>query len=360
MTFRNVIVRAHRWTSLAAMAFWLLQAGTGIFAVFHWELDDLLVAGPHRATDFGAIERRLSTIALPAEISSIWTTAGASDRYDVNVGGANGRVVRIDGDGNVLRTRADGERFAAGGFVDTLVVLHQSLLAGDRGKWILGTSGVLLLSNLALGIIAAWPRAGQWRRAIRPSRAGSRVARLYSWHRAFGLWAAIPSFCLVAAGVLMSFKDVTERLLTSPAIARPLQSSSAVRRVGMAKAVESAQARYPGAAVSGIGFPSPEDAVWTITLKQRGEMRRAYGKTRVFVSAIDGQFVAEFDALRAARGRRFVNFLFPFHTGEMGGTPGRIAVLVMGLWLITMIVLGVALWWTRRRQNYAAARSRQV
>jgi uncharacterized iron-regulated membrane protein len=109
--------------------------------------------------------------------------------------------------------------------------------------------------------------------------------------------------------------------------------------------------------VSGINFPSSESATWRITLRQRGEVRQPYGKTRVFVSAIDGRVIADFDALRAPRSRRFLNVLFPFHTGQMAGMFGRIVVLVSGVWVIVMIVLGVSLWSARRSRLAPAAGS---
>jgi uncharacterized iron-regulated membrane protein len=341
MTFRAAVVTTHRWMGVIAATLWLLQAATGIFAVFHWEIDDAITRGAHQATDLRAIEQRVRGF-VP---QSMWSTAGAPDRYDVFVAG---QVMRIDGAGHVLRIRRDDEKFADGGFVETLVVLHQSLLAGNRGRWIIGTSGLLLFTNFILGIVAAWPRAGQWKRALKPLTAGSRVATLYSWHRAAGLWLAIPALCVVTAGVLLAFDNVTEFLLRPGPVEPPAQPSTAAARIGMAEATEAALARYPGAAVSGIGFPSPENAMWTITLKQRGELQRAYGKTRVSVSAIDGRIIADFNALTASPSRRFLNNLFPFHTGEMAGMPGRIAVFAIGVWLITMISLGLALWWTLR------------
>ena len=328
MKLRTVVVTAHRWTSLVALLFWLLQALTGIFAVFHWEIDDAIVAGAHRATDFSSIER-----TLPQGVSSMWTSAGAADRYDVNL---PDRVVRIDGAGNALRVRPDGTKFAAGGFVETLVTVHHDLLAGDAGRVVVGISGLLLLANLIMGIVVAWPRAGQWGRALRPLRKGTRVALLYSWHRALGLWLAVPALCLITAGVLMAFIETTD--------VTPREESTAPRTVGMANAVSIARGRFPDAVVSGVNFPTSENAVWRITLKQRQEPRRAYGKTRVWVSAIDGRILGAVDALHTPAGRRIFDSLFAFHTGEMGGIVGRIFVVLTGVWLIAMILLGSNLW----------------
>jgi uncharacterized iron-regulated membrane protein len=353
MKVRKAIVSAHRWVSLVALSFWVVQALTGMFCVFHWEIEDAFVPGEHRPTDFRAMERNLGRIAPRSDVGSIWTSAGAPDRYDVYL---SDRSVRIDGQGNPLRVREDGERWSNGGWASTLVVLHQSLLSGAWGRYIVGTSGLLLFSNLLLGIAAAWPRRGQWGRAVRPSSAGGRVAVVYSWHRALGLWLALPALFLVAAGVLLAFESITPRVLNVAEETAPPQPAASSLNVGLARAAEIALARYPGSVISGIGFPTLDKPLWKFTIRQPEEMRRAYGKTQLFVSAVDGRIVADFDALKGPPNRRFVNSLFAFHTGEMGGMPGRILVLTIGAWLLTMIVLGAMLWWRRRRTARASAR----
>jgi uncharacterized iron-regulated membrane protein len=340
---RRLAISVHRWISIAAVVFWLLQAATGVFSVFHWEIDDAIVGGAHQPTDFRAIERsvagqRGARVSSPAEVSSIWTSAGARDRYDVH---SDRGTLRIDGAGNVLRV-TDG-----GGWVVTIVSLHHDLLAGERGRTFVGFSGLLLLSNIILGLVAAWPKRGQWRRALRPINAGARVAVLYSWHRALGLVLALPLLALIAAGVMLAFEETTESVLRA-ATESPSETRSGAHTVGMADAVSIALARFPGSEISGIGFPSGDNAMWRITLKQRGEMRRAYGRSRVFISAIDGRVLGEFDALQSRPGRRFFDYLFAFHAGEMFGIGGRIFSVVAGLALIALMIFGVSLWFARR------------
>lgn len=334
MTPRQAVVKVHRWLSLAAAVFWLVQALTGIFAVYHWEIDDAFVRGPHRATDFRAIERSVAGL----KVSSIWTSAGFADRYDVNL---EDRVHRIDGAGNVLRVRRDGERWANGGYNATIVTLHHDLLQGDRGRTIVGITGILLISNILLGLMAAWPGAGQWLRALRP-RGGA-----YGWHRASGLWLALPLLLIAFAGIMLAFEARSEAMLHA-AIDAPEETSKAARTIGMAEAIDRARARYRDAVVSGIRFPSNANAVWRLTLRQRHEPRRAYGKTVVFVSAIDGRILADYDALTAPAGRRVFESLFALHTGEMFGTAGRIVSLVSGVGLTALMTFGVALWLRRR------------
>src|SRR3546814_18672476 len=66
-----------------------------------------------------------------------------------------------------------------------LVGLHHDLL-GAWGSWIVSISGLLLCSNLLLGLIAAWPRRGTWRTALLPIRKGPAAARLRSDERRVG------------------------------------------------------------------------------------------------------------------------------------------------------------------------------
>lgn len=352
-----MLLRAHRWASLVAALLWSLQALTGLFAVFHWEIDDAFVPGAPGDADFSAIGRRATELASSGQgltVDSIWTSAGAANRFDIHLSAvppAPDRVVRIDGGGHVLRVRMDGERRTNGGWVETLVVLHQSLLAGDAGRWIVGASGLLLLANLVAGALLAWPRAGQWRRTLLPRSALAGAPRRFVRHRALGLWALLPAACLVGAGVLLAFDSATERLVAAPLTAPPALAMPAgfAPQIDLATAVAVARSRYPGAAVSGVGFPSPDSAWWAIRLRQPDELRRAYGKTRVYVSALDGSVGAELDPLAAPMGRRLVDSLFSFHTGEIAGLAGRFAAFAVGVWLLAMAFSGFRLWWVRRR-----------
>lgn len=355
-------VALHRWVSLAALALWSLQVATGIFSVFHWEIDDATLAGEPAPLDLEAIERRSAALAGDGSgrrVESIWSSASGRGRFDLflaDATGAGAGVLRVDGGGRVLRARGPDESWSAGGWVQTLVVLHQSLLAGPAGRALIGTSGLVLLANLGLGLYLAWPRPGTWRRALLPGARPRGAARLYAWHRALGLWAALPAVALVAAGALLAFEERVERLLGPPALPAPQAPAAPAvpAGVGLAAASRAALARFPGAELSGIGFPADGSALWTIRLKQPDEGQRAYGRTRVWVSAVDGRSLAEFDPRGAPLSRRFLDHLFAFHTGEIGGLPGRLAALAVGGWLTLMGGLGARLWSVRRAGRTAA------
>jgi uncharacterized iron-regulated membrane protein len=343
MSARGAAVRVHRWLGIAAAAFWLLQALTGVAIVFHWELDDATVAGAHRPTDFVAIEGTLGLLAKRGAIESVWTSAGAADRYDVSVAGVGS--VRIDGAGNELRLIKVGSQSP----FDTIVMLHQTLLAGDVGSWIVGVSGLLLVSTLLLGLWTAWPRRGTWRQSLRLPRAGwPRPARFYGWHRALGLWVAGPALLLVVAGTMLVFEDATAKLVGAAEPASPAPGRPMGPPLGFARIAAIALARYPGSHLTAVSFPAAARPSWQVRVRQPSEPRRDYGTSTVFI-APDGRILAAHGADAAPWSRWLVDYLYAFHTGEAGGTVGRIAVMAVGLWLATMIVLGVMLWSARRR-----------
>jgi uncharacterized iron-regulated membrane protein len=352
MRIKRKIIRLHRWLGIGAAIFWLCQAITGLVLVFHWEIDDALLPGPHNAPDWASIEavtERLAPAGSETSISSIWTSASGSDRFDIYLDGPQGSsTIRIDGEGTILREQADGERIANGSWIGTLVSVHHNFLAGDLGSWIVGVSGILLISNLGLGIVQAWPRGRNWRRALLPQRTGPKAAQRYAWHRAIGFWGAIPALFSVAAGTLLAFESGTAQLLGVPPLETPLAYSDSQGSVGMAAATQIALAAFPDSQVSGISFPSEEAPIYEIRLLQRDEPRRAYGKTRVYVNAANGSILKRYDATTAPLNNRIMDSLFAFHTGEFGGFLGRFAVFSIGLWLIVMIILGLSLWLVRR------------
>lgn len=347
---RRNIIAVHRWLSLAAASFWVMQALTGILIVFHWEIVDRSIATVHRPTDLAAIERRIETVASSgagAQMRSVWTTAGLPDRYNINFEDRHGtdRSVRVAGDGTVLHARQSD----AAPVMRFLVDFHHDLLLSSWGSWILSISGILLCTNLVMGLVAAWPRRGTWRAALIPARRGSAAARLYSWHRAVGLWAAAPALVVAACGTMLAFEDGVGALVGAQPVSLPPNAASG-EPIGFAAAASAALAAIPGSSLTQVAWPKGDDATYMVRVRAPDEMRRAYGASVVLVDANDASIRGTFPIGDAAPGRSFMMALFPIHTGEAGGLAGRLLTIAVGLWLITMIVAGLLLWVARRRR----------
>lgn len=342
----------HRYVSLVFAALWVFQAATGCLIVFRWELDDAGVAGSRAAFQAERLGARLDSLAAQPDthISSVWSANDSASRFDIFYSHAGtDRTLRVDGQGDPLRDRRN-DTLSDGNIYDRLSDLHMALMLGNTGRTFLGLSGLLLLTNIGLGLKLAWPRAGQWIKALRRPRGKAAVPLLYGWHRTLGLWLAIPALITISAGILLAFDDGLEGLFKA---AIPTPGASASVSEGWIKpsaALTTALTPYPGATLSGFSMPDTDTPWYKIRLRAKGEMPRIWGMTTVYVSAHDGRISSGYDARQAHGPARFMlDTIYPLHTGQIGGPAGRIVQLLIGLWLMAMIGMGIGLWWTRGR-----------
>jgi uncharacterized iron-regulated membrane protein len=353
---KPLLRRVHRYVALTLAVLWLSQALTGLLMVFRWELDDAPLAGGSARVDVTALAARVADIesGQPGhQVVQLYATGGVPGRFDLYVRDAQDAttLVRVDGRGEVLRTRASDDDIARMGFIPAAATLHQTLFAGDVGKWIVGLSGALLFSSIIMGAVLAWPaRPGQWLAVLRPRNVRPGAARRHAWHRAVGLWLAAPALVLVGAGMLMTIESSLERWLGQDAV--PVELTSAPQPstspIGLDRALAAAMQRFPAGDLSGVAFPTTDRPWYRIRLRQPDEWRRVYGTTVVYVSAADGRVLRVDDALAAPAARAFLDNLYPIHTGEAGGVAGRWLALAVGAWLFAMLLLGTGLWHARR------------
>jgi len=342
----------HRWLGLIAALFWILQASTGVLIVFRWEIDDATLAGARSSFDANSLATSIETVMRErGPVSSAWASSNAADRFDIyytDLSGAE-RIRRVDAAGRNLRDRPASAVLVKGAIFDTLSEFHQSLLGGATGTWVIRISGLLLLTNLIMGLRLVWPRAGLWSRAMFFHPKGPR--RIVLWHRLLGLWGVFPALLLVMAGLLLTYADDLERWLavvrTDPApISGP---SNPLITAGTALSI--ALSRYPRATVSAIQMPTAAQRWYRVRLRRESDFRRNWGLTAVVVNASNGAVIDDTPAPLPNTRRGMLDLLYPFHTGQIAGWPGRVFVLCVGGWVITMITLGLVSWARRRRQQ---------
>jgi len=350
---RSFLRTAHKYLSLAFALLWLLQAATGTLLVFRGELDDAMLHGPDQPLNpatFGAAVTRIAAERTPSVLTFVLASEGSRNRFDLLFENPDGRtrVVRIDGVGDLVADRPRDHDYPAPGLFQTALDLHESLFAGQRGMWFVGISGLLLLSNIIMGLIMAWPARGQtWRRVLLPGAAGSLPAKLFKWHRALGLALAAFAIAIVATGVLQEYPVDDWMGVQRP---EPAPRTSALPpAVPFGDALTTAFVLHPGAPIALIQMPGADHPWYNIRVREDGDSRRVFGWTSVFVDAHDRSVLLDRKAADLPANEKVYNSFYSIHTGEFFGLGGRIAVLAVGFWLLTMSVLGLLLWWTRRR-----------
>jgi uncharacterized iron-regulated membrane protein len=203
--------------------------------------------------------------------------------------------------------------------------------------------------NIVFGLKLAWPRAGTWRKVLIPKAVANPTARLYGLHRALGLWIGVPMLILVLAGVSLRFDADIESAL-GVVQAEPAGAPMGDVGISPARAMDLALARYPGSTVTALELPEEEKRWYRVRVNAPGEVHRLYGTTTVFLSAVNGAVLLEYPASTAPFARWLYDLLYPLHTGEVGGLPGRLLVVALGLLLMTSGIFGVLLWFKRSRR----------
>jgi uncharacterized iron-regulated membrane protein len=358
---RSIVRTTHKYLGLSLGLLWLLQALTGVLISFQGEIGDALLPGADRALApavFGAAVTELAVGRPQATLTYIMASEGSVNRYDLLFTDKvdHTRSVRVDGEGTVLRELPRDYDYPAPGLFQTAHDFHETLFSGDRGKWLLGLSGFVLLSNLLLGLKLAWPAGGQpWRRVLFPGVAGPPAATFFKWHRALGVCVLVPAIVIVACGVLQEWP--ADRWLGADPATPAVQKSTQMETVALGAVLALALQRYPGARLSLVEMPAAEQPWYRIRLRQDGELRRVFGQTTVFVDARDGTLLLDNDAFKLPLNEKIANAFYPIHTGEFLGFPGRMISLLTGLSLLTMGVLGAGMWWTRRNARGVAKRT---
>lgn len=335
--------RAHQLLALGLAVFWLVQVLTGVLLTFRQEVDNFLAGGRDAPLSVEMLGRRIQ--ALQAEgntVTSVWVTNFTATRFDIlyTDRARTERKMRVNGAGEALR---DG---SAESFFSTLTDIHTTLLVGDRGKWIIAVSGLLLFSNVILGLKLAWPRRGYWKKSLALRTSRNPVANTYGLHRTLGLYISLPLLVLVMAGILLCFDDDIAAALNAE---RPPPAALAVPiELTPAQAMRTGLARFPGATLTALSMPSEESPLYQVRLHAPGEVWRMYGQTTVFLSGKDGAILQEYAAASAPPLRLALDWLYPLHTGEFGGVVARVLLLLIGLALLTLGFFGIRLWYLRR------------
>ena len=121
-------------------------------------------------------------------------------------------------------------------------------------------------------------------------------------------------------------------------------------------AIEAALSLYPDASLTALRMPTETRNAYQVLLRQPGEANRIYGRTEILVSAATGDAVLVSDPFDEPPGRAFMAALFPVHTGQVLGLPGRVAVLATGCGLLALMVFGVMLFAARLQGRRRLAR----
>lgn len=138
------------------------------------------------------------------------------------------------------------------------------------------------------------------------------------------------------------------RLASAPMLS---QAPSIHQVISAEQAVTIAKNTIPGGHPVALSFPEDEKGVYSISLKTI-----AVWDSEVRIDQYSGKVLQLYTPSNATVGDHILGWLFPLHTGQAFGLPGRIFILALGLVPTVLYVTGLIRWLQKRRAKSMKSR----
>jgi len=180
-------------------------------------------------------------------------------------------------------------------------------------------------------------------------------------HRSVGVFSAAILLVMLFTGVAMIFKPTTRSAVTllSPVRpdpeygrSKPIGGQSAI---GVDEAVAIADKVFPDGKLRWILLPSKPTSPYVVGKLADNEPNRTQTYRNVGIDQYSGRVLHVQDRNSFTGGERFIEWLFPLHSGEAFGEPARPFIVLIGLIPLIMCVTGFLRWRQRRRARKSAA-----
>lgn len=354
-SLRRTWLWLHRWTGLTLGLLLALAALLGALLTVARPLDQLAHPQLFRAAVDSApmllepLRQRLSaefgsqatlTLRPPRE-------AGETLRVHVKSPAWEGALYVDPASGAELGRRGETE-----GFVNVVFELHSALLLGDTGKAVLAGVSLAYLALLLTGLILWWPRTrAQWRHAFGMKLDKGATRALFDLHRLGGTLLGLVIAVSVATGAWMAWRPLAQwvsGLAGQTAVKPPRVGKPQGPRQTLDDIVARAQAQWPGAMVGYVQLGSGDDRPVRVRFKLADDPH-PNGLSSIWLHPVDGRLLLQRRWSELDPGGRATAWIYPLHTGELGGVPHIVVTGVSGLALFGLGVSGLWLWWRRRR-----------
>lgn len=393
--FRHAMVVVHRYVGLTMAVFLVVACVTGSAIVFMEELDDALnrslayVTPPSgQAIPLARTELRARADAQLPPGYSVWEVPLAplpSDRavrFSLNYVDESAQVYTVayvdPYSGRLIAVRDQTDFSQLGNLMPLMFVLHDSLMLGEFGMWLLGITALLWTVDCFVGFYLTLPpsgtgnaRKGWWARWA-PAwliRAGSLFAALFSFHRAAGLWfwAILLVFAWSSVGLLLHsvYEPVmgaifrTERGENLPELPEPRFEPRMTWEQALVRgeALMAEEARSQGFTIRSPALLSHEPHFGFYRYQVSSSLDPgSNGDTTIWMDSDSGRRVAFWAPAGRSTGETADAWLAQLHFGSVLGLPYRIFITAVGLVAAALAVTGVIIWLKKRKSRRRKAR----
>jgi uncharacterized iron-regulated membrane protein len=362
VNMRRIWVKIHRWVALSVGWILSLVGMLGAILILAQPLDKWMhpelfkaevenSAAAISATQVTLEEMRKQLISEFGNKSNFTLRPPrvAGDTYWVIVRGEpwSGTVYL-----NPTTGREQGRRGEYDGFVNFTFKLHSALLLKDTGKAILAWISLAYLILLISGLILWWPK--RWPPSLRIELSKGLLRGLFDMHRIGGAVLGLLIALSVATGAYMAWRPLGQFVTTlsgSEVIKPPVLSKEEAAKpaiVTLDQLVARGRAVFPTDPITYVQLSAKPTQPVRLRLLLADDPH-PNGLTSVYLHPKTGEVLAAYRWDQLDPGARAFSFVYPLHTGELGGIALEALTFLSGLALGMLGITGIWLWLRRRR-----------
>lgn len=375
---RKVFLQIHRTIGLFAGAVFVLVGLSGAILAFRENIDEMLNASIMRVdapaqTSYRSPDEILDAAraAMPADGKAERLTmprhpgSTAAITYMVDTDDLETDVYQMFVDPYTAKVRGQrlfqhrGKAFSQP-FIPLLMSFHWTLLLGFNNAYILGTIAIFVFFSILIGLYLWFPVNGDWRLGFKIKWGASAERLAYDIHRSVGIYCAVILLVMLSTGIAMIFKPATRSVTSVFSPVRPKADFGKSKPVpgqspiGVDAAVAVANKIFPEGRLYWILLPSAPTGVYVVGKQSDDEPSRSRTNRNVGVDQYSGKVLYVQDRNDFTGGEKFIEWLFPLHSGEAFGAIGRSIVVAIGLTPLTLYLTGFLRWRQRRRARRRA------
>lgn len=387
---RGAMVVLHRWCGLFIAGFLFVAGLTGAVIAWNHELDEwanpkLYVAASGAAASalaplelarrVEATDPRLRVSFVPLTLEQGHTAMlGVAARIDPATGtpyvlGFNQLAVD-PATGQIQGRRQWGQiSLSREHLLPFLYKLHYTMHIPkgwgiEFGVWLMGVVSAVWIVDGFLALCISFPNVRSWRKSLsfRLRQGGAKLT--FDVHRSGGVWVwglllmlAVTSVSLnlgtqVMQPLVSVFSTLTPSPFQSRQGSRERELADPLLRREQAIAAAEAEGRRRGwTAPAGSLFYAQRFGIYGVTFYTPEDDRdeNGMGNNVLYLDGDTGTIIGERVPGQGTWGDVFMQAQLPLHSGRLLGTPGRVLISLMGVFVATLSVTGLLIWLRKRR-----------
>lgn len=235
-------------------------------------------------------------------------------------------------------------------FFEVVLKLHRSLLLGDAGKLITGTSALIFLFMIISGIVLWWPKNKKsFSKKLKLRLYSGKKRRNYDLHSVLGFYASWILIFSVITGLVFSFKWFEKAMyfaVGSKKEEKTFRSEyvQAQKKSDPGLIISDLQIQYPHCELT-LVFPGDSLGAYRASITEKGGFLKK--QHHFFFDQYSGKPVGQELFAEQNLGEKLRATNYNIHTGKVLGLTGQFIVFFAGLVAASLPVTGFMIWYRR-------------